>query len=352
MNDKANIPLPKGKQQLKERDKVGVWGFGNVSRDVVFSLVSEGLGKEIIFYGRPKKHYPNRACAWIEDLEANTIRRPRIKGTNRLDDMADLDVIFIGAGVPRKQGQSRRDLLEMNTEVIAEISLQIKSLYKKYPVEDLPVLIYMGNPVTVMTWVGYKATGFPRELIMGQAGNLDSRRICHAISKVLGLSGNDMRGIVFGEHGDSMVASIRYFSISGVPLDVFIRAGNLDLQKIIDVIEEAKKGGTHFVNETGQSASAGPAKAVCEMMRCIITGESEIQPVVAIIDKEYKLLHPDDGLDTMSFGVPAKIGSYGVEKIYELDISDVQEAIERSAGLVKEDIMIAAQVIKEKYNIK
>ena len=93
-------------ERVRERDKVGVWGFGNVSRDVVLTLVGEGLGKEIVFYGRPKDKYANRAGAWIDDLKANTIHRPRIKGTNNLDDMAGLDVIFIGVGVPRKQGQS------------------------------------------------------------------------------------------------------------------------------------------------------------------------------------------------------------------------------------------------------
>ena len=96
-------------ERVRERDKVGVWGFGNVSRDVVLALVDEGLGKEILFYGRPKDKYPNRAGAWIDDLKANTVRRPRILGTNQLEDMVGLDVIFIGVGVPRKKGQSRRD---------------------------------------------------------------------------------------------------------------------------------------------------------------------------------------------------------------------------------------------------
>ena len=163
-------------ERVKERDKVGVWGFGNVSRDVVLSLVDEALGKEIIFYGRPKEKYPNRAGAWIEDLKANTVRRPRIAGTNDWEDMAGLDVIFIGVGVPRKEGQSRRDLLSVNTEVIAKTSLQIRKLYEGCTSEeDLPILLYMGNPVTAMTWVGYKATGFPKRNVMGQAGNLDSR---------------------------------------------------------------------------------------------------------------------------------------------------------------------------------
>jgi len=107
-------------ERVKERDKVGVWGFGNVSRDVVLALVDEGLGKEVVFYGRPTDQYPNRAGAWVEDLKANALRRPRLTGTNFLDDMAGLDVIFIGVGVPRKQGQGRRDLLAVNTEGIAE----------------------------------------------------------------------------------------------------------------------------------------------------------------------------------------------------------------------------------------
>lgn len=338
-------------ERIKERDKVGVWGFGNVSRDVVLTLMDEGLGKEIVFYGRPKEGFPDRAGAWINDLRANTTRRPRIMGTNKIEDMAGLDVIFIGVGAPRRKGQSRRDLLSINTAAIAETSFQIKRLYEGCSGNETPVLVYMGNPVTVMTWVGYKASGFPKENIMGQAGNLDSRRICHAVSGLLGLSGKDMKGIVFGEHGDSMVASPRYFTIGGVPLDRFIRAVGVDPKEIKAVIDEAKKGGTHFVNEVGQSASAGPARAVGDMLRCVITGEPEIQPVIAVIEKEYGLIRPEDGLSSMCYGVPAKIGPYGVEKIYELDIDDIREDIIKSAEIVKKDIKVAADILKEEYGI-
>jgi malate dehydrogenase len=338
-------------ERVKERDKIGVWGFGNVSRDVVLSLVDEGLGKEVVFYGRPAEKYPNRAGAWVEDLKANALRRPRLFGTNFLDDMAGLDVIFIGVGVPRKEGQSRRDLLAVNTEVVAETSRQIREIYEGCSAQDLPILVYMGNPVTAMTWVGYKVTGFPRENIMGQAGNLDARRICLAVSQVLGISGTDMRGIVFGDHGDSMVAHPRYFSVSGIPLEEVIRVAGIDPQKIREVMDEAKKGGTHFVNETGQSASAGPARAACHMLRAIIKGESEVQPVIAILENEYGLLKKEDGLDSMSFGVPAKIGPYGVEKIYELPVEDFRGQLERSAAIIKEDIKGAAGILKEKYGI-
>ncbi|MBW2050538.1 MAG: hypothetical protein JRJ09_18725 [Deltaproteobacteria bacterium] len=337
--------------RIKERDRIGVWGFGNVSRDVVLSLIDQGLGKEIIFYGRPKDGYPNRAGAWVEDLKANKVRSPRIVGTSKLDDMAGLDVIFVGVGVPRKQGQSRRDLLQLNTELIAKTSLEIRDLYGGCSQDDIPVIIYMGNPVTVMTWVGYRVTGFPKENIMGQAGNLDSRRICHAIAKVLGLSGNDMKGIVFGEHGDSMVATARFFSVGGIPLDVFLKVEGIDPGRIGAVIEEAKKGGTHFVNETGQSASAGPARAACEMLRCVITGEPEVQPVIAIIEEEYGLILDEDDLPSMAFGVPVKIGAYGVEKIYQLDVEDIREELLRSAEIIKQDTRAAADILREKFNL-
>jgi malate dehydrogenase len=338
-------------ERVKGRDKIGVWGFGNVSRDVVLALVDQGLGKEIVFYGRPKEKHLNRAGAWIEDLKANSIHRPRIYGTNQTDDMAGLDVIFIGVGVPRKEGQSRRDLLTVNTEVIAGASLEIRRLYQGCGTRDLPILVYMGNPVTAMTWVGYKASRFPRENIMGQAGNLDARRICRALSKLIGLSGNDMKGIVFGEHGDSMVASTRFFAAGGVPFDDIARAQGIDPAVVKSAIEDAKKGGTHFVNETGQSASAGPARAACDMMRCMILGETEVQPVIAVVQKEYGLLKKEDGLDSMSFGVPARIGPYGVEKIYELPVEDIRSQLERSASIIKEDIKAAAGILKEKFGI-
>lgn len=337
--------------RIKERNRIGVWGFGNVSRDVVLTLVEEGLGKEIVFYGRPKEGFPNRAKAWIEDLRANSIHRPRITGTNNIDDMAGLDAIFIGVGAPRRPGQTRSDLLEINTRVIAEASLEIKNLYSGCGKEDAPVLIYMGNPVTAMTWVGYKATGFPRQNIMGQAGNLDSRRICHAISLLMNRSANDMKGIVFGEHGDSMVASTRYFSIGGIPLDDFARAEGIDPSEVDGAIAEAKKGGTHFVNETGQSASAGPARAAVEMLRCVISGESETQPVISILEKEYNLIDESDNLESIAYGVPARIGPYGVEKIYELPVDDIRDQIERSAAFVKDDIRAAKKILAEKFQI-
>jgi malate dehydrogenase len=337
--------------QLKERDRIGVWGFGNVSTDVVQSLVDQGIGKEIVFYGRPRENYPNRAGAWVEDLKANTVRRPRILGTNRLEDMAGLDVIFIGVGVPRKEGQSRRDLLAVNAEVMAQTSLEIRNLYENCSKNDLPVLIFMGNPVTSMTWVAYKVTGFPRSHVMGQAGNLDSRRICHAISTVIGLSGNDMRGIVFGDHGDSMVASPRFFSVGGISLDTFAQMENIEPNDIQKIIDNAKKGGTHFVSETGRSASAGPARAACDMLRCIVHGQPEVQPVVAIIEKEYGLLQPGDSLDSMSYGVPAKIGRDGIEHIYELPVDDIIDQLRASADTIKEDIKLAASILKDSYSI-
>jgi malate dehydrogenase len=337
--------------RLKERDRIGVWGFGNVSTDVVQSLVDQGIGKEIVFYGRPREDYPDRAGAWVNDLMANTVRRPRILGTNRLEDMAGLDVIFIGVGVPRKAGQTRRDLLTVNAEIIARTSLDIRKLYEHCSRGDLPVLIFMGNPVTSMTWVAYKVTGFPRSRVMGQAGNLDSRRICHAISGVLGLSGNDMRGIVFGDHGDSMVATPRFFSVGGIPLDTFAKAENMDLNSIQDIIEGAKKGGTHFVSETGRSASAGPARAACDMLRCIVHGQPEVQPVVAILEKEYGLIQPEDGLDSMSYGVPARLGRDGIEHIYELPVDDVIDQLRASADSIKEDIRHAASILKDRYAI-
>lgn len=338
-------------ERVKERDKVGVWGFGNVSRDVVLTLVEQRLGKEIVFYGRPKEGFPNRAATWIEDLRANTVHRPRIAGTNDPEDMAGLDVIFVGVGVPRRKGQTRSDLLAVNTEVIAKTSLTIKNLYEGCASQDLPILIFMGNPVTAMTWAAYKASGFPRHLVMGQAGNLDSRRICRSVAQVLGLSGNDMKGVVYGEHGDSMVTSPRFFSVGGIPLDLFIKAEGIDPARILQVMEDAKKGGTHFVNETGQSASAGPARSACEMLRCIITGESEVQPIVAIIEKEYGLLKDGDGLDSMGYGVPVKVGRQGVERIYELDVQDIRKDMERSAAIIKEDTRGAAKILKEKFGI-
>jgi malate dehydrogenase len=344
----AQCTLP---DSVKERDRIGVWGFGNVSRDVVHSLADERLGKEIVFYARPKQDYPNRARAWIDDFKANAFHAPRMRGTNKVEDMAGLDVIFIGVGVPRKPGQSRRDLLQENVGIIADASRQIRKLYEGCSRDDLPVLIFMGNPVTAMTWVGYKVSGFPRQNVMGQAGNLDARRICFAAAREMGISGAGMQGIVFGEHGDSMVASPRFFSVGGVSLDVLARSLGIDPSRVEAIMQEAKKGGTHFVHETGQSASTGPSKAVCDMLRCVISGQSELQPVIAVLEREYGLLGQEDGLDSMSFGVPAQIGSLGVERIVELPVEEIREQLRNSASIVKDDIRAAAEILREKRYI-
>jgi malate/lactate dehydrogenase len=149
-----------------------------------------------------------------------------------------------------------------------------------------------------------------------------------------------------------MVASSRYFSIGGIPLDDFARAEGVDQAELAEAISEAKKGGTHFVNETGQSASAGPARAAVEMLRCVISGESEVQPVVSILEKEYGLIEETDGLDSIAFGVPARIGPYGVEKIYELPVDDIRDQLEGSADFIKDDIKAAKKILKEKFQIE
>jgi malate dehydrogenase len=336
----------------REKSKVGVWGFGAVSRDVVLTLALEELGQEIVFYSRPKGDFGNRAGAWIDDLKANTVRRPRMKGTGDVEDMAGLDVIFVGVGVPRKEGQTRDDLLAVNTEVIAKTTRRIADLYKGCSEDDLPVLVYMGNPVTAMTWTAYKVSGFPRRKIMGQAGNLDSRRICQAVAGELGLSGYNVNGVVFGDHGDSMVASPRFFSVNGIPLADLIQERGLDPEMVTRVIDNAKKGGTHFVNAVGQSASAGPARAAVEMLRSIIRGEPDIQPVVAVLEKEYGLVSPEDGLDSICFGVPAMIGPGGVESVIELPVEDLRGQLEASAAVIKENIRTASRILEEKFGVK
>ncbi|MCB2186003.1 MAG: hypothetical protein KQJ78_06265 [Deltaproteobacteria bacterium] len=336
-------------ERPRERDRIGVWGFGNVSRDVVLTLVKEDLGKEIVFYGRPKEGYPDRAGAWVEDLKANTPNRPRFKGTNRVEDMAGLDLIFVGVGVPRREGQSRDDLLAVNTGVIAQTAKEIRELYRGCGSGDLPVLVFMGNPVTAMTWVAYQVTGFPRQNILGQAGNLDTRRICHSIARVMGLSGGDVKGVVFGDHGDSMVASPHFFSVSGIPLLAALAAEGIDPARIREVMDDAKKGGTHYVNAVGQSASAGPAKAAVDMLRPMIRGEWEVQPVVAVLEDEYGLLSPEDDLDSLCFGVPAVLGPHGVQKIYQLNVDEIRDQVVKSAENIKGNIRVAARVLKEKH---
>ena len=149
-----------------------------------------------------------------------------------------------------------------------------------------------------------------------------------------------------------MVASPRYFSIGGVPLDRLLEVEGIDPKRIDDVINQAKQGGTHFVNEVGQSASAGPARAVVQMLRSMITGEPEILPVVAILDQEYGLLKPEEGLSSLGFGVPAVLGPNGLERIIELPVGDVREQMDRSAGLVKEDIRAAAAILADKFGIR
>ena len=338
-------------ERERERDRVGVWGFGNVSRDVVLTLIHQDMGKEVVFYSRPKGDFANRAEAWIGDIKANVTTRPRLKGTSELCDMEGLDVIFIGVGVPRRPGMTRDDLLSINTEVIARTCLDIKELYSSCATDQLPVLVFMGNPVTCMTWVGWKASGFPKANIMGQAGNLDTRRICQAISGVLGLSGHNVNGVLFGDHGDSMVADPRFFSVNGIPLLDYMASQGVDPAKVEQVIDLAKKGGTHFVNEVGQSASAGPAKAACEMLRCIIKGEREVQPVVAVLEDEYGLVGPDDAVKSLGYGVPARIGPHGVEGIIELDVEPVRAELTASAANIKANVEFAAKVLKEKFGI-
>ena len=243
----------------------------------------------------------------------------KVIGSDNYELTKNSDVVVITAGLPRKPGMSRDELLAKNSEIVSAVTKQVV----KYSPNC--VLVVVSNPLDVMTYVAYKVSRFPKNRVVGMAGVLDSARFRSFVAEELQVSVKDVHGFVLGGHGDTMVPMVPYCSVGGIPLSEL-----LSKERLNAIVERTRNGGAEIVEllKTGSAYSA-PAASVIEMVEAILKDKKRVLPVAAYLDGEY-------GISGYFVGVLAKLGASGVEKIYELKLRGEEKAnLEKSIEHVK-----------------
>lgn len=300
--------------------KVSVIGAGNVGATTALLIAERGLADVVlmdIVEGVPQGK-------GLDMAEAAPIGRfdAQVKGTNDYSEIRGSDMVVVTAGLPRKPGMSRLDLLQQNAGIIGEVSSNIAEYAPS------SIVIMVTNPVDVMTYHAWKVTGFPHNRVMGQAGVLDSARFAAFIAMELGISAEDISAMVLGGHGDEMVPLPRYTTVSGIPIAELLAAETIDR-----LIERTRKGGSEIVGllKTG-GAFYAPAAAVTRMVETILKDKKRILPCSAYLKGEY-------GIDDVYIGVPVKLGANGVEEIIQLKLTQPElTSLRNSAKVYKKGI--------------
>jgi len=300
--------------------KVTVIGAGNVGATVGECVARQDVAKEVVMVdikeGMPQgKALDMRESSPIHGFDSY------ITGTNDYGPTEDSDVCIITAGLPRSPGMSRDDLLAKNTEIVGGVTEQF--------VEGSPnsTIIVVANPLDVMTYVAYEASGFPSHRVMGMAGVLDTARFRSFIAEELDVSVRDVQALLMGGHGDTMVPLPRYTTVGGIPVTQLLEDDRID-----EIVERTKGAGGEIVDLMGTSAWYAPGAAAAEMTEAILKDNKRILPVAAYCDGEY-------GLDDLFIGVPVKLGAGGVEEIIEVDLdSDERAQMKTSAGHVQSNL--------------
>ena len=247
-----------------------------------------------------------------------------ITGTSNYDDTANSDIVLITAGVARKPGMSRDDLVQINQGVMKTVAKEVARTSPN------AIVIILTNPVDAMTYTVFKESGFPKNRVIGQSGVLDTARFRAFIAEELNVSVKDITALVLGGHGDTMVPLTRYASIGGVPLESLLSAERLE-----QIVGRTRVGGGEIVNLLGNgSAYYAPAAAMVEMAEAILKDQKRILPSIAYLEGEY-------GYKGIYLGVPTLLGGDGIEKIFELELTEQEKAaLDQSAEAVK-DVMKA-----------
>ncbi|MBH0229710.1 malate dehydrogenase [Halobacillus yeomjeoni] len=305
-----------------KRNKIAIIGAGFTGTTTALMIAQKELG-DVILVDIPSMEDPTKGKA-LDMLEASPVQKfdSNITGTSSYEDIRDADFVIITAGIPRKPGMSRDDLVATNAEIMMDVSKNIK----KYAPESY--ILVLSNPVDAMTYVCYKTTGFPKNRVIGQSGVLDTARFNTFVAQELGVSVEDVSGFVLGGHGDSMVPLVRYSYAGGIPLEKLISE-----EKIEEIVERTRKGGGEIVQLLGQgSAYYAPAASLVQMVEAIVKDKKRILPSIAYLNGEY-------GYENIYLGVPTILGGNGIESVIELPLTDVeQNSLNDSAESVKKVI--------------
>lgn len=306
-------------------NKITVVGGGNVGATAAQLAAMKELAREVVIIdiveGVPQgKGLDQWESAPIEGFDT------RVIGTNDYKDTAGSDVVIVTAGIARKPGMSREDLLKTNAGIVKQVSENLKKTSPN------AIVIMVSNPLDVMAYVCMKETGFPRERVIGMAGVLDTARYRSFIALELDCSVEDIQSLVLGGHGDTMVPLASYTTVSGIPLRQLMKQDRIDA-----LVDRARNGGAEIVSllKTG-SAYYAPAAAAVQMAEAIVKDKRRILPCSAYLEGEF-------GMKDLFLGVPCKIGRNGLEGIIEVELTDSERAaLENSANAVRETIALLA----------
>ena len=302
-------------------EKITIVGAGRVGESTAHNLAKAELCRRIALIDI-KEGMPQGTALDIQESAPIFGFDTKLTGHNELNAMAGSDLIIITAGVPRKPGMSRSDVLDVNVPVITEV---VDEAVRSAP---KAMILMVTNPVDVLTYVAWKRSGWKRSRVFGLSGVLDSTRMASFVAMETGFSIKDITAMVLGGHGDTMVPLPRYSCINGIPISCF-----LDAQTVARIAERTRQGGAEILAlRKTSSAYDAPAAAVATMVDAIQHGRKRILPCVAILDGEY-------GQNGICMGVPVILGSGGMEQVVELELNEGESGeFVRSAEHVRADL--------------
>lgn len=307
--------------------KITVVGAGRVGESTAQFIASRDLCRELTLVDINEGAASGAALDIQEDAPLFSFDT-RLAGGSDPELMRDAELVVVTAGIPRKPGMSRSDVMETNVRVIDEIVANTL----KYAPDAMMLLV--SNPVDILTYRAWKKTGWNRNRIFGQAGVLDSTRMASFIAMETGYSALDIDAMVLGGHGDSMVPMMRYTTISGIPVENF-----LSQDKVDEIVTRTRNGGAEIL-ALRQSSSAydAPAAAVAVMVDAIVKDRKRILPSVAILDNEF-------GCSDLAIGVPTVLGKNGMEKVIDLKLNAAEQAnFDSSVAAVKKDLEVLSSL--------
>ena len=302
-------------------NKIAIIGAGRVGESTALAIAIKNMSREIVLIDIREGAAEGAA---LDIQEAAPIYKfdTRVTGGSDYALISDSDLIIVTAGLPRKPGMSRSDVLGSNIPIIDGI---VDAAMKYAP--DC-ILLFITNPVDVITYYAQQKTGWSRNRVFGLAGVLDSSRMASFIAMETGYSSLDINTMVLGGHGDAMVPMLRFATVSGIPVDNFLSPEKLD-----DIIERTRNGGAEILTlRQNSSAYDAPAASVADMVDAIAFDRKRIMPAVCNLNGEY-------GHDDIAIGVPVVLGKNGIEEVLDVQMTDEEKiAFNKSAAIVKEDI--------------
>lgn len=288
--------------------KVTVVGAGNVGATVANVLAHKDIVKEVVILDIKGDFAKGKALDSWQQAPIDYYST-KLTGTEDYADTANSDIVVITAGIPRKPGMSRDDLITTNAKIVVSVVNAIKEHSKD------PIIIVVSNPLDVMTYAAFKASGSDSSKVFGMAGILDTARYRAFLATALEVSPKDIQAVLMGGHGDTMVPLPRYTTVAGIPVTEMIGEEDLDA-----IVERTKKGGGELVGLMGTSAWYAPGAAAAQMVESIVKDEGRIFPVCAYLSGEY-------GLSDIYLGIPVKLGKDGISKKIELQLNEDEMAL-------------------------